>query len=174
MGKQGDKRQPGQPGDDFPAGARNATRPAGSFYRNGGLASLFRTGDMPTELQISYWIWLVSGVLGILVGILAFFAATLALAVMPAVGIVILLAVLLSLALSVAQIVLAVRLKDGNSRARKALTVIVGVTLLISLVLAALGLDGNWLSFIITVGAAVLMWLPKSQQWFAERAPGNA
>lgn len=135
----------------------------------GGFSGIFSVTGMPTELKVSYWIWVISGLLGVLLGIVAFFGAILALAVVPAVGVLILLLVLLTLGLSAAQVVLAMKMKEHKSWARMALTVIVGVTLVISMVQSGMDGGGSWFGSIFGIVAAVLMWLPNSQPWFAQR-----
>lgn len=138
----------------------------------GGFSGIFSVTGMPTELKVSYWIWVISGLLGILLGILGFFGSLLALAVAPAVGVVVLLLVLVTLALSAAQVVLAMKMKEQKSWARMALTAIVAITLVISMVQS--GMDGTggggWFGSILGIVATVLMWLPNSQPWFAQRS----
>ena len=87
----------------------------------------------------------------------------------PAAAALILLLLLLAAAVGTAQIILALKMKDGRQWARLALTVLTGVTALLALAngLMGVGQGGNWTGFLISLGATVLMWLPRSQAWFA-------
>lgn len=168
-------QQPGQPqGHQFQLPS-DAPRSFDQVMPKGGFSGIFSVAGMPTELKVSYWIWVISGLLGILVGILGFFGSLLALAVAPAIGVVALLLVLVSLALACAQIILAMKMKEGKSWARMALTVIVGITLVISVILSGMdGTGGGWFGSILGIVATVLMWLPNSQPWFAQRTPATS
>ena len=107
------------------------------------------------------------GVLGGLFGMLATLAVF---TVAPALAAVVLVLVLVALTLAAAQIVLVLKMKEGKEWARLGLTIVAGI----SLVLAVLGGSGgggnaagnNWLGFLISAAAAVLMWLPNPQAWF--------
>ncbi|QYF91519.1 hypothetical protein KY499_14435 [Arthrobacter sp. PAMC25284] len=136
----------------------------------GGFSSMFSVTDMPTELKVSYWIWLIGGLLGLLAGVVGIFGSFVLFAFAPAVGFVVLLLVLAALAIAAAQIVLAMKMKEGREWARFALTIVAGISLVLVIVNSgAVGGrgGGNWLSFFISLAATVLMWLPNAQAWFA-------
>jgi hypothetical protein len=136
----------------------------------GGFSGMFTVTAMPTELKVSYWIWLIGGLLGLLGGVIGLFGSFVLLAVVPPLGFLVLLLVLVALALSAAQIVLTMKMKEGREWARFALTIVAGISLLLAIlnVSAAEGRGGgSWPSFIISLAAVVLMWLPNSQAWFA-------
>ncbi|MCU1522381.1 MAG: hypothetical protein JWN19_2766 [Arthrobacter sp.] len=164
---------PGQPG--APGGFRfemPADRPrnVSDVMPQGGFSGMFSVAGMPTELKVSYWIWLIGGLLGLLGGVIGLFGSFVLLAVAPGIGIVVLLLVLVALALAAAQIILAMKMKEGREWARFALTILAGVSLLLT-VISASATDGrsgsSWPGFIISLAATVLMWLPNSQAWFA-------
>jgi hypothetical protein len=164
---------PGQPG--APGGFRfemPADRPrnVSDVMPQGGFSGIFSVTSMPTELKVSYWIWLIGGLLGLLGGVVGLFGSFVLLAVAPGVGIVVLLLVLVALALAAAQIILAMKMKEGREWARFALTILAGISLLLTFVSASAA-DGrsgsSWPGFIISLAATVLMWLPNSQAWFA-------
>jgi uncharacterized membrane protein len=142
----------------------------GDVMPQGGFSSMFSVTGMPTELKVSYWIWLIGGLLGLLGGVVGLFGSFVLLAVAPAIGLVVLLLVLVALALAVAQIVLAMKMKEGREWARFALTILVGVSLLLT-ILGASATDGrsgtSWPGFIISLVATALMWMPNSQAWFS-------
>lgn len=136
----------------------------------GGFSGIFRVTSMPTELKVSYWIWLIGGLLGLLGGVIGLFSSFVLLAVAPGVGVLVLLLVLVALALAAAQIILAMKMKEGREWARFALTILAGVSLLLTLISASATdgrSGGSWSGFIISLAATVLMWLPNSQTWFA-------
>jgi hypothetical protein len=131
---------------------------------------MFRVTSMPTELKVSYWIWLIGGLLGLLGGVIGLFGSFVLLAVAPGVGVLVLLLVLVALALAAAQIILAMKMKEGREWARFALTILAGVSLLLTFISASTTdgrSGGSWPGFIISLAATVLMWLPNSQAWFA-------
>ena len=138
---------------------------------HGGFSGMFTVSWLSIELKVAYWIWLVSGLLGLLGGVVGLFKAFVLLAVVPGLGFLVLLLVLVALALSGAQVILAMKMKEGREWARFALTTIVaGISLLLA-VLNTTAADGrgagSWPSFTISLVATVLMWLPNSQTWFA-------
>lgn len=167
-------QSPGQP-PGRQAGFRfemPADRPR-NFYDampSGGFSGMFTVPQMPTELKVAYWIWLIGGLLGLLGGVIGLFGAFVLLAVVPGMGILVFLLVLVALALSAAQVILAMKLKEGREWARFALTIVAGISLLLA-VLNASAADGrgggSWPGFVISLVATVLMWLPNSQAWFA-------
>ncbi len=135
----------------------------------GGFAGMFSVTGMPTELKVSYWVWLIGGLLGLLGGVIGLFGSFVLLAVVPGIGVLLLLLVLVALALAAAQIILAMKMKEGREWARFALTIVAGVSLLLAIISASAadGSNGSgWPGFIISLAATVLMWLPNSQAWF--------
>ena len=136
----------------------------------GGFSGMFSVTGLPTELKVSYWIWLIGGLLGLLGGVIGLFGSLVLFAFVPALGILVLLLVLVALALAAAQIVLAMKMKEGREWARFALTIVAGVSLVLAIISASAAdgrVGGNWLGFLISLAATVLMWLPNSQAWFA-------
>ena len=136
----------------------------------GGLSGMFKVAAMPTELKVSYWIWLIGGFLGLLGGVIGLFGSFVLIAFAPPVGLLVLLLVIVALALATAQIVLAMKMKEGREWARFALTILVGISLVLTVVSAGVadGRGGGSLpGFIISLVATVLMWVPNAQAWFA-------
>ncbi|MET4094014.1 hypothetical protein [Arthrobacter sp. UYCu712] len=184
-GQQGYQPSPGyqapQPGYQAPAqpGAAGgfrfempADRPRNfnDVMPRGGFSGMFSVTGMPTELKVSYWVWLIGGLLGLLGGVIGLFGSFVLLAVVPGIGVLLLLLVLVALALAAAQIILAMKMKEGREWARFALTIVAGVSLLLAIIGAgaADGRNGSgWPGFIISLAATGLMWLPNSQAWFA-------
>ena len=134
----------------------------------GGFSGMFNVTGMPTELKVSYWIWLIGGFLGLLGGLIGIFGTLVLFSVIPALAAIVLLLVIVSVVLAAAQVVLAMKMKEGKEWARLALTVLVGVGLLLSVIGSAStdGRSNGWFGFIVGLAAAVLMWLPNSQAWF--------
>ncbi|BCW72646.1 hypothetical protein [Arthrobacter sp. NicSoilB8] len=167
---------PGYPGQSAPAGGSRFAMPT-DRPRNfsdalpaGGLSGMFKVTAMPTELKISYWIWVIGGFLGLLGGIIGLFGSFVLIAFAPAIGLLVLLLVLVAFALATAQIILAMKMKEGREWARLALTILAGLSLLLALISAGVveGRGGGSVpGFIISLVATVLMWLPNSQAWFA-------
>jgi len=144
------------------------SNPDSASPRN-GFAGMFSVAGLPTELKVSFWIWFVGGILGLLGGLLGMLASLVLFAAAPVAAVGVLLLMLLAAAVGTAQIVFALRMKEGKQWARLALTVLTGVTLLLALINLAMrvGQGGNWAGFLISLAATVLLWLPNSQAWFA-------
>ena len=169
------KQPSNQPSGPRPGGFRfemptDRPRNFNDVMPHGGFSGMFTVTWLPIELKVAYWIWLISGFLGLLGGVIGLFGAFVLLAVVPVLGFLVLLLVLVALALSGAQIILAMKMKEGHEWARFALTIVAGISLLLAILntSAAEGRGGgSWPGFIISLAAAVLMWLPNSQAWFA-------
>ena len=172
-GSQQHSSQPGQsqPGTPFQMPA-DRPRSFQDVMPAGGFSGMFKTQGLPTELQVSYWIWLVGGLLGVLFGLFGLLAGLALAAAVGGLGAIVLVLALLGIVLAAAQVVLAMRMKEGKQWARLALTVLTGVSLLLSLL--ALGGDGgaNFFGFVVAAVATVLMWLPNTQAWF-QRVAGR-
>lgn len=135
----------------------------------GGLSGMFKIGAMPTELKVSYWIWLIGGLLGLLGGVIGLFGSFVLIAFAPPIGLLVLLLVIVALALATAQIVLAMKMKEGREWARFALTILVGISLVLTLISSGVAdgrAGGSLPGFVISLVATVLMWLPNAQAWF--------
>ena len=166
---------PGQPGQSGSGRVRfempsDRPRSVGEVMPQGGFSGMFSVPAMPTELKVSYWIWLIGGLLGLLGGVIGLFGSFVLLVMAPGLGLVVLVLVLVALALAAAQVILAMKMKEGREWARFALTIVAGISFLLTIinVSAADGRGGgSWPSFLISLVATVLMWLPKSQEWFA-------
>lgn len=182
--------QPGEPGTGQPGPGRPGTgqpggpgRPGGfrfewpadrprTFHQvlpAGGYSGLFTVPAMPTELKISYWVWVIGGLLGLLAGVIGLFGALVLFVVSPPAGILLLLLVLVALGLAGAQVTLAMKMKEGWEWARFALTIAAGVSLVLAALSTGIAGGGSWPGFVISLAATVLMWLPNSQPWFANR-----
>jgi hypothetical protein len=173
---QSGSQAPGQPGQSAsPRGFRfemPSDRPknVSEVMPQGGFSGMFSVPAMPTELKVSYWIWLISGLLGLLFGIIGLFGSFVLLAMAPGLGVMVFLLVLVALALAAAQVILAMKMKEGREWARFALTIVAGISVILAIinVSAADGRGGGgWPSVLISLVATVLMWLPKSQAWLA-------
>jgi hypothetical protein len=184
MSNPNDAPPPQEPSGDPPSGGHPHQRRAGwfpfempadrprNFYEampEGGFTGIFSVSGLPTELKISYWIWVLTGLLGLLGGVIGLFGALVLFAFLPGIAILVLLLVLFGAALSGAQIVLAMKMKEGREWARFALTAVAGVSLLLTLISLGFtdGRGGSGLNFLAGVVATVLMWVPGAQRWFA-------
>lgn len=134
-----------------------------------GFSAMFSVAGLPTELKVSFWIWFVGGILGLLGGLLGVLASLTLFAAAPGAALGVLLLMLLAAAVGTSQIIFALRMKAGRQWARLALTILTAVTLVLALANLAMrmGQGGNWAGFLISLVAAVLLWLPRSQAWFA-------
>jgi len=141
----------------------------GDVLPKGGFSGMFSVTGMPIELKVSYWIWLIGGLLGLLGGVIGFFGSLVLFSFAPGIAVLVLVLVLVALVLAAAQIVLALRMKEGKEWARLALTIVAGISLVLAIINgASMGGQGggNWFGFVIALVATVLMWLPNSQLWF--------
>ncbi|MDE8668036.1 hypothetical protein PY310_05490 [Pseudarthrobacter sp. H3Y2-7] len=170
---QGQQPAPDRQGHQKPAGfpfqrPADAPRSFNEVMPRGGLAGMFTVAGLPLELKVSYWIWLVGGMLGVLGSFFGLLATLALFTVAPGLAALLLLLVLVALALAAAQIVLALKMKDGKEWARLALTIVAAVSLVLALIGGSVGggIGNNWLGFLISAAATVLMWLPNSQAWF--------
>ena len=166
---------PGYQGQPAPAGGFRFEMPTdrprnfGDALPAGGLSGMFKVAAMPTELKVSYWIWLIGGLLGLLGGIIGLFGSFVLIAFAPAIGLLVLLLVIVALMLATAQIILAMKMKEGREWARFALTILVGISLVLALISSGIAdgrAGGNLPGFLISLVATVLMWLPNAQAWF--------
>ncbi|WP_256860339.1 hypothetical protein [Arthrobacter sp. 49Tsu3.1M3] len=166
---------PGYQGQPAPAGGFRFEMPAdrprnfGDALPAGGLSGMFKVAAMPTELKVSYWIWLIGGLLGLLGGVIGLFGSFVLVAFAPAIGLLVLLLVIVALALATAQILLAMKMKEGREWARFALTILAGISLVLALISSGIAdgrAGGNLPGFLISLVATVLMWLPNAQAWF--------
>ncbi len=133
----------------------------------GGFTGIFKMGDLPQLLKISYIIWLVTAALWLFFTFFAFIGSLFLLSSSyyrgsGVRGIVI---SIISLALIAAIVVCAMKLKEGMQWARIALSIIA----LISIFLFVTSSRGGGL---LSVVAAVLMWLPESTAWLNSRSKG--
>ena len=149
-----------------------ADRPR-NFYDalpSGGLSGMFNVPQMPTELKVAYWIWLIGGLAGPPRRSHRPVRVLRPARLRPGIGLLVLLLVLVALALSTAQIILAMKMKEGREWARFALTIVAGISLVLAVLSAGVAdgrAGGSWPGFVISLVATVLMWLPNSQAWFA-------
>jgi hypothetical protein len=170
---QGQQPAPDRQGYQQPAGfpfqrPADTPRSFNEVMPRGGLAGMFIVAGLPLELKVSYWIWLVGGMLGVLGSFFGLLATLALFTVAPGLAALLLLLVLVALALAAAQIVLALKMKDGKEWARLALTIVAAGSLGLALIGGSVGggIGNNWLGFLISAAATVLMWLPNSQAWF--------
>lgn len=137
--------------------------------RLGALNALFSVAGRPTEIKVSFWIWFIGGLLGMLGGFLGMLASLVLFSAAPSAAAAVVTLMLLAAAVGVAQMVLAVRMKAGRNWARLALTALSAAILVLAVANAAIGTGqaGNWIAFLVSLVAAVLLWLPGSRAFFA-------
>jgi hypothetical protein len=163
----GGYQAPGQPGYGAPAGAANNAPPAGLGYAaparntlaldfNNIKERVTNTQGVPQQLVISYWLWVAAAALGVVVSLVTMvsFAGGFA-----GVGLV------FNLIFAAVYIFIAIRLKEGARWARLVLSILGGLSLL-ALPLQLIGGGLGMLTTAAIVAAAVMMWLPQSQEHF--------
>ncbi|TLM72389.1 hypothetical protein, partial [Pseudarthrobacter sp. NamB4] len=125
-----------------------------------------------TEIKVSFWIWFIGGILGMLGGLLGMLASLVLFSAAPSTAAAVVTLMLLAAAVGAMQMVLAVRMKAGRNWARLALTALSGATLVLAVANGAMGVGqaGNWVAFLISLVAAALLWLPASRAYFAASA----
>ncbi|MDR6415015.1 hypothetical protein [Pseudarthrobacter sulfonivorans] len=161
-------QQPGQPSGFHLQKPTDGPQSFNDVMPKGGFSGMFSVIGLPTELKVSYWIWLIGGMLGVLGSLFGLLATLAFFTVAPALAAVFLVLVLVALALAAAQIVFGLKMKEGKEWARLALTIVAGVSLVLAVIGGSMGegIGNNWLGFLISAAATVLMWLPNSQAWF--------
>ena len=110
--------------------------------RSAAFPACSRWPPCPPSLKVSYWIWLIGGLLGLLGGIIGLFGSFVLIAFAPPLGLLVLVLVLVALVLATAQIILAMKMKEGREWARFALTIIAGISLVLALINAGVA-DGR-------------------------------
>lgn len=163
----GNYQAPGQPGYAAPAGAANNAPPAGLGYAaparntfaldfNNIKERVTNTQGVPQQLVISYWLWVGAAVLGVVGSLVTMVGNAGGIA-----GV----ALIISLLWAAVYIFIAIRLKEGARWARLVLSIFGGLALValpFSMFTGVLSLIGT----AAAVAAAVMMWLPQSQQHF--------
>lgn len=131
----------------------------------GGISGIFKTGNLPQLLKISYIMWLVTAGIWLFFTFFAFIGSLFLLATRTyrGDGVKGIIAAIISVVLIAAIVICAMKLKEGKQWARMALSAIVVVGFL----LMFLGGTGGGL---LGVVAAILMWLPESTAWLNSRA----
>ncbi|WP_255405307.1 hypothetical protein [Sinomonas sp. R1AF57] len=160
-----------QPGGQQPGGFRfemptDAPRSVQDVMPVGGFSGIFTTNGLPTELKVSYWIWLIGGALGVVFGLFGILAGLAALALAGAFGALLLVLVLIGLVLAAAQVILAMKMKEGRQWARLALSGVAALNLILAIMASGGNGGPNWFGALVSVTAAVLMWVPTSRAWF--------
>ena len=153
------------PTNNPPAGLGYAAPPRNAFgldFNNIG-QRLTDTQGVPQQLVLSYWLWVAAAALGIVFSLVSIFTYSGAFGGMmmgAGVG-----GFIFQLIFAALYVFIAIRLKEGARWARLVLSILGG--------LAMIGVLGNLiflnLSFIgsaAAVAAAVMMWLPQSQEHF--------
>lgn len=181
------------PQDDSSAGGQPPSFPGAMPPPQGGFAPE-PVGTRPKEVDLSFWLWVSSFVIG-LVGLLLFvgeFDAIRDMAVQEArrqaqldgapldeaqleniIGIGLIVAVIIGLLISAVQLLLAVFMRKGRNWARIILAVLGGLSVLSGLYSlttesgARLGLTA--ISVLVVLGAVVTMFLPAANPWFRRR-----
>ncbi|HET8878627.1 MAG TPA: hypothetical protein VFN00_04175 [Arthrobacter sp.] len=173
MSNTGDLPEPPKPGANRFSWPEDHPRSFHETLPVGGYAAMFTVPPMPASLKVSYWVWVVGGLLGLLAGVVGLFGALVLFVVSPPSGLLLLLLVFVALALAAAQVTLAMKMKEGREWARHALTIATGVSLLLAAVSTGWAGGGSWPGFTISLAATILMWLPGAQAWFdaAKRRP---
>ncbi|WP_426996830.1 hypothetical protein [Pseudarthrobacter sp. N5] len=166
--------QAGQPGYAAPMGAANNAPPAGLGYtapaRNTfGLdfnnigERISNTQGAPQQLVISYWLWIAAAALGVVLSVVSMFTITNALGgLMVGAGIT---ALIISVVFAAFYVFIAIRLKEGARWARLVLSILGGLALISFLLQLTTG-NLNFIGSAVAAAAAVLMWLPQSQEHF--------
>lgn len=148
----------------------------------GGFGSVFKLGPLPQLLKISYIIWLVTAGIWLLVAVISFFGSLFLLgasdttifgitiegtgAALRRSGVQGIITSIISVVLVAALLMCVMKLKEGKSWARMALTAIA----VLSIVLVFFGQGSGLLGVVATI----LMWLPESSAWLDARSKGLA
>lgn len=167
-------QQPGyqQPGGPQPGSSnfelpKDMPRSVQDVLPVGGFSGMFKMDGLPQLLKISYIIWLVTAAIWLFFTFFAFVGSLFLLSssYFRGSGVRGIVVSIISLVLIAAVVVCAMKLKEGRQWARLALSAIA----LISIVLL---ITGNGGSGLLSVVAAVLMWLPESTAWLNSRNRG--
>jgi hypothetical protein len=170
----GSYQAPGQPGYGAPAGAATNAPPASLGYAaparntfgldfNNIKERVTNTQGVPQQLVTSYWLWIASAVLGILLSLVTMFTYSgLYGGLAMGAGIA---ALIFSVIFAVIYIFIAVRLKEGARWARLVLSILGGLAVLSFLTQLFTG-NMNFIGSAVAVAAAIMMWLPQSQEHF--------
>ncbi|MBV9729768.1 MAG: hypothetical protein JO309_10285 [Pseudonocardiales bacterium] len=144
-------------------------------------------GSRPKEVEISFWLWIATFVLGVVGSIIAYNqvrAETIdrALAQNPAVDqstvesvttAAFVIGIVVGLLVVAAELVFMFLMRGGRNWARIVLAVLGGVGVLFGLMGLAIGMGSGIgvLQLLLLIGAIVTMFLPASNAWFQPRRP---
>jgi len=148
-----------QPGLGYAAPPRNAF---GLDFTNIS-QRLTKTQGVPQQLVTSYWLWIAAAALGVVFGLISMFSFSGAFGGMmmgAGVG-----GFIFQLLFAALYVFIAIRLKEGARWARLVLSILGGLAV-IGFLANLVFLNPSLIGSAAAVAAAVMMWLPQSQEHF--------
>jgi hypothetical protein len=153
------------PSNEPPAGLGYAAPPRNAFGLDFTNISqrLTNTQGVPQQLVTSYWLWIAAAGLGVIFGLISMFSFSGAFGGMmmgAGVG-----GFIFQLLFAALYVFIAIRLKEGARWARLVLSILGGLAV-IGFLANLVFLNPSILGSAAAVAAAVMMWLPQSQEHF--------
>lgn len=155
----------GAPSNDPPAGLGYAAPPRNAFGLDFNNISqrLTSTQGVPQQLVTSYWLWIAAAALGIVFALISIFSFSGAFGgMMLGAG---LGGFIFQLIFAALYVFIAIRLKEGARWARLVLSILGGLAV-IGFLANLVFLNPSLIGSAAAVAAAVMMWLPQSQEHF--------
>ncbi|MDQ4492043.1 hypothetical protein RBS60_17720 [Sinomonas sp. ASV486] len=147
------------------------SEPLPSAHEPPDIMRIFSLDGVPAEVQSSYWISVVGGFIGVIIGIVTGITSFAFLHLLGPMWLIRMVLDVVAVAFASAQILLGVAAKQRKEWARLQLTALaaIEVALVVGIVLGGVP-AGYWYGFGLTVVAAALLWLPSSNRWFGGRS----
>lgn len=144
------------------------SEPLPSAQEPAEIMRIFSLDGVPAEVQASYWISVVGGIIGVLIGIVTGLTSFAFLQLLGPMWLIWMVLDVAAVVFAAAQIALGVAAAQRKEWGRLVLTALatMEIVLVVGIILGGVP-AGYWYGFGLTAVAAALLWVPSSSRWFA-------